>query len=64
MSEPTLDMGEILLLEMLQMTETLNCSLEYVKKIDAKEFRNIQRMVRGRNRGREFYSKNRKAFGG
>jgi len=64
MSEPTLDMGEILLLEMLQMTEVLNCSLEDVKKMDAKEFRVIQKMVRGRNKAREYYRKNPKPFGG
>ena len=64
MSEPTLDMGEILLLEMLQMTEFLNCSLEYVKSLDAKEFRVIQKMIRGRNKAREYYKKNPKAFGG
>jgi len=64
MSEPTLDMGEILLLEMLQMTEVLNCSLEEVKEMDAKEFRVVQKMVRGRNKAREFYRKNPKAFGG
>ncbi len=57
-------MGEMLLLEMLGMAETLNCSLEYVKSLDSKEFRSIQKMVRGRNRAREFYRKNRKAFGG
>jgi len=64
MSEPTLDMREILLLEMLQMTEALNCSLEDVKNMDAKEFRVIQKMIRGRNRARDFRNKNRKAFGG
>jgi len=64
MSEPALDMGEILLLEMLQMTEVLNCSLEEVKKLDAKEFRTIQKMIRGRNKAREYYRKNPKAFGG
>ena len=59
MSEPTLDMREILLLEMLQMTEALNCSLE-----DVKEFRVIQKMIRGRNKAREQYRKNPKPFGG
>ena len=63
MEEPTLDMREILLLEMLQMTELLNCSLEEVKKLDAKEFRSIQKMVRGRNKARAFVRKNPKAFG-
>jgi len=46
------------------MTEVLNCSLEEVKKLDAKEFRTIQKMIRGRNKAREYYRKNPKAFGG